>query len=57
MFHKMFAGWEQHIIFQTYFKYLDITGVSLVSLLLQSQVKSYNGLIPFVYFHLKYYFK
>lgn len=40
MFHKMSARWEQHIIFQTYFKYLNVTGVSLVSLLAQFQDES-----------------
>lgn len=57
MFHKLFAVWEQHIISQTYLKYLDIAGVSLVCLLSQFQDKSHNGLIAFVYFHLKHYFK
>lgn len=51
------AVWEHHIISQTYLKYLDITGVSLVCSLPQFQDKSHNGLITFVYFHSKHYLK
>lgn len=48
LFHGAYAGWEQHIIFQTYFKCSDITGGSLISAPAQFQSRSSEGLVAFV---------